>query len=117
MPNTVAATDLLGLAAIITAVFAGLGILTAAVAAAIVAVRLPKAVAATHAAVVENTEVTTAAAVKIGQIDAAVNGKPPGAETIGSQVETAVAVLPLLVRVAERLEVPVDRSPRGTTPP
>lgn len=42
---------------------------------------------------------------KVSQIDAAVNGKAPGAATIGDEVTSQVAVLPLLRTVAADVKV------------
>lgn len=85
-----------GIAAVITAV----GVLVAALAAAYVSVL--------------NTRRIKATEVMVKQIDNAVNGKPPGASTMVSQVQdlhnqlpqpvTDLAVLPLLRKVAEDLE-------------
>lgn len=78
----IAAVDLVGVAGVIGAV----ALLVTALGTLIVGIRTSRKITTTHA--------------MVAQIDAAVNGKAAGAPTISEQVKDAVAVLPLLVKVA-----------------
>lgn len=69
---------------------AGVALLITAIAALITAISTARRAATVGSQVLE----------KVVQIDHAVNGKEPGDETMGDQVQTATAVLPLVRQIA-----------------
>ena len=115
----------------VAAILGGLGILLSSVGAFIVSLRSSKRVAEVKAVVVENRQTTNDTHAMVQQVDAAVNGKPPGATTMVQQVQDLTnqafpqpeftngdALLPLVRRLVIQMESHIAKAEarRGDDP-